>query len=125
MFSRKNKKSNFFEQFSYLEVCLYVSCLITSEQVQNVCKYIPSKGQSKSILAVDLCVAQFSKTLTFHSNLVFFYYEPQRKKTYLLTRAHNEDSNQPAHPRSLIRIVIVHMMKLYILGDPECAQRRF
>ena len=32
---------------------------------------------------------------------------------YLLTYAPNEDSNQPAHPRSLIRIFAVHKKKLH------------
>ena len=51
--------------------------------------------------------------------------EPQREKTYLLTCALKEDSDQPAHPRSLIRVFVVRMMKLCILGCPNCAQSRF
>ena len=51
--------------------------------------------------------------------------EPQREKTYLLTYAPNEDSNQPAHPRSLIRVFVVRMNKLCILGYPKRAQWRF
>ena len=40
--------------------------------------------------------------------------EPQRKKTYQLTCAPNEDSNQPAHPRSLIRVFVVKiLMKIH------------
>ena len=52
-------------------------------------------------------------------------YEPQREKTYPLTCAPTEDSNQPAHPRSLIRAFVVRMKKLCILGYPKSAQRRF
>ena len=37
---------------------------------------------------------------------------PQCEKTYLLTCAPNEDSNQPAHPRSLIRVFVVRMKTL-------------
>ena len=44
---------------------------------------------------------------------------------YLLTCAPNEDSNQPAHPRSLIRIFIVRMTKLCIICNPKCVQWRF
>ena len=40
---------------------------------------------------------------------------PQRQATYLLTCAPNEDSNQPAHPRSLIRIFVARVKKLCIL----------
>ena len=47
---------------------------------------------------------------------VYFYstciYERQHEKTYLLTCATNEDTNQHARPRSLVRICIVRMRKL-------------
>ena len=46
-----------------------------------------------------------------------------RKRTFL--HAHNEDSDQPAHPRSLIRVFIVRMKELCILGYPKCTQWRF
>ena len=36
--------------------------------------------------------------------MVTTWKEPQREKSYLLTCAPNEDSNQPAHPRSLISL---------------------
>ena len=52
-------------------------------------------------------------------------YGPKREKTYLITCAPNEDSNQPAHPRSLIRVFAVRMTKLCILGYPTCAKWRF
>ena len=42
--------------------------------------------------------------------------EPQREKTYHLTWAHNGDSDQPSHPRSLIRFFAVYMKNLCILG---------
>ena len=45
--------------------------------------------------------------------------EPQREKTYLQTCAPNEDSNQTAHPRSLIRVFVIRMKKLCILGYPK------
>ena len=44
---------------------------------------------------------------------------------YLLTYASNEDSDQPAHPRCLIRVFIVRMKKLCILSYLKCAQCRF
>ena len=52
-------------------------------------------------------------------------YEPEWEKTYLLTYSPNEDSNQPARLRSLIRVFVVRMKKLGTLGHPKCAQRRF
>ena len=38
---------------------------------------------------------------------------------YILTCAPNEDSDQPAHPRSLIRVLVDRMKKLYILVYPK------
>ena len=49
-------------------------------------------------------------------------YEPQREKTYLLTCAHKEGSNQTAHLHNMIRVFVVHMKKLCFLGYPKCAQ---
>ena len=45
------------------------------------------------------------------------------KQTYLLTSGPNENSNQPAHPRSLIRVFVVLVERLCILGYPKCASR--
>ena len=42
------------------------------------------------------------KNLHFLNNLKVF--EPQRPEMYLQTCSHSEDSDQPAHSRSLIRI---------------------
>ena len=44
---------------------------------------------------------------------------------YLPTCACNEDSNHPAPPRSLIRVVAVRITKLGIHGYPKCAKWRF
>ena len=46
-----------------------------------------------------------------------------RKRTFW--HAPSEDSNQPAHPHSLLRVFVVCMKKLCILGYPKCAQWRF
>ena len=43
---------------------------------------------------------------------------------YHLLRADNGDSDQTAHPRSLIRVSVVRMKKLHH-GYQKCAQRRF
>ena len=51
------------------------------------------------------------------SQFVYCIIEPQRQKTYLLTCAPNEDSNQPA-----IRASVVRKKTLYILGYPRCTQ---
>ena len=46
-------------------------------------------------------------------------------ETYLLTCAPNEDLNQYARPRSLIRVFVVRTRNFCILGYPKCAQWRF
>ena len=48
------------------------------------------------------------------NNCWWYTIESQREKTHLLTYAPNEDSNQPAHPCSLIRIFVVSMTKLHL-----------
>ena len=50
-------------------------------------------------------------------------YDPHRKQMYLLICASNEDSNQHAHPRSLIRIFIVRRKKLCILCYPNTPKK--
>ena len=43
-------------------------------------------------------------------------FKQQRETTYLPTYALNKESNQYAHPRSQIRVFVVHMKKICILG---------
>ena len=45
------------------------------------------------------------KSKVTHARLAI--YESEREKTYHLTRASNEDSNQPEHSRILIRVIVV------------------
>ena len=52
-------------------------------------------------------------------------YKLQRVKMYLLTWSPNEDSNKPAHLRSLIRLFVICMKKLCKFGFLKCAQGRF
>ena len=48
-------------------------------------------------------------------------YEPQCEKTYILVCVPNGDSNQPAHPRSLIKVFVVSTETFCILGYRKCA----
>ena len=51
-------------------------------------------------------------------------YEPPRcEKMYVRPCTFTEDSDQPAHPHSLIRVFAVRLMKHRILGFPKRAQR--
>ena len=49
-------------------------------------------------------------------------YELSCEKTCLLMCASNEDSDRPAHPRSLNRVFFVRMKKSCNLGYPKSAQ---
>ena len=68
------------------------------------------------------CVLKANCRCAGWSELPQFAYciiEPQRRKTYLLTCAPNEDSDQPA-----IRVVVVHKKTLYMYIPcyPKCTQ---
>ena len=51
-------------------------------------------------------------------------YEPPHDKTNKMACAPSEDSDQPGHPPSLIRVFTVRMMKTWTLSYPLSAQRR-
>ena len=46
-------------------------------------------------------------------------------KTNKITCAPSEDSDQPGHPPSLIRVFAIRMKKPWVLSYPLSAQRRF
>ena len=71
------------------------------------------------------CTLKIHKKIAIRIRLAFPSFERQRVRTYLLTYAPNEDSDQLAHSRSLIRVFVVRMKKVWILGYPKCAQWRF
>ena len=50
--------------------------------------------------------------------------EPPRDKTNKMACAHSEDSDQPGHPPSLIRVFAVRMKKAWVLSYPLSAKRR-
>ena len=50
--------------------------------------------------------------------------EPPRDKTNKMACAHSEDSDQPGHPPSLIRVFAVRMKKAWVLSYPLSAQQR-
>ena len=58
------------------------------------------------------------------SHQTFKTYEPPHDKTNKLGCAPSEDSDQPGHPPSLIRVFTVRMKKAWVLSYPLSAQRR-
>ena len=51
-------------------------------------------------------------------------YEPPHDKTNKMACASSEDSDQPGHPPSLIRVFAVRMKEAWVLSYPLSAQRR-
>ena len=51
-------------------------------------------------------------------------FEPPHDKTSKMAGAPSEDSDQPGHPPSLIRVFAVRMKKAWVLSYPLSAQRR-
>ena len=56
-----------------------------------------------------------------NTNMIF---EPRRDKTNKMACAPREDSDQPGHPPSLIRVFAVRMKKDWVLHYPLSAQRK-
>ena len=52
------------------------------------------------------------------SHAIFKWFEPELDKTNKMTFAPREDSDQPGHPPSLIRVFAVHMKKPCVLSFP-------
>ena len=78
-------------------------------------------------MALERILLQFAKQMQ-NSVLVNFCrglkYEPPDDKTNKVACVPSEDSDQPGHPPSLIRIFAVRMKKALVLCYPLSAQRR-
>ena len=88
-------------------------------------KYVSFYAIHKSILIQTLFLVSRFATEINHLNAVvstsFFHivkgiYESQRQKTYLLTWAPYEDSNQPVHPCCIIKVFISRERKFASLA---------
>ena len=112
---------------------------IVSKQINSCCTITPPTECVAGVLFVIFSSVFFLRIPldidlnwmeTFKYNCRFkrvgykYICDPQHEKTYLLKCASKEDSDQPAHLRSLIRIFIVRMKKLCILVYPKCAHWR-
>ena len=51
-------------------------------------------------------------------------FEPPHDKINEIARAHSEDSDQPGHPPSLIRVSAIRMKKVWVFSYPLSALRR-
>ena len=57
-------------------------------------------------------------------NINIHKHEPPHDKTNKMSCAPSEDSDQPGHPPSLIRVFTVRMKKAWVLIYPLSARRR-
>ena len=58
------------------------------------------------------------------TSMIMSYFEPHRDKTNKMACAPSEDSDQPGHLPSLIRVFAVCMKTAWVLGYPLSTQRR-
>ena len=82
--------------------------------------HLKSLGSTSVFLATeDLprvhCSETAFRTFLLYSSLL---YEPPYDQTNKMTSAPNEDSDQPGHPPSLIRVFAVRMKKHWVLSYP-------
>ena len=98
--------------------------------VTDVCQVYMQILFCSNCCFVSFCCCRCSYVLFhFSSVLVHFLYrcveyEPQQDKINKMTCAPSEDSDQPGHPPSLIRVFAVRMKKPWVLIDPLSVQRR-
>ena len=67
---------------------------------------------------------EFCDSCWYHLVKAKNIYESPHVKTNKMTCAPSEDSDQPGHPPSLIRVFAVRMKKAWVLSYPMSAQRR-
>ena len=79
---------------------------------QVIC--FPRRNRNIGYWWIYCCIANpiSDCTASCLSGALLFIHEPPRGKMYLRSCAPKEDSNQPAQPRSLIKVFVVRMRKL-------------
>ena len=86
--------------------------------IYNYCSWTDSI-KTRMVYIHLLCDFLSSKGLPF-PNL----FQPPHDKTNNMVRAPSDNSDQPEHPPSLIRVFSVRMKKPWVLSYPSSAQRR-
>ena len=102
---------------------------ISSPQLVSVAEqtglsiYLVKKKNKKKLKAGDEAHLE-AITCLFLLLSTWFWCEPPHDKTNKVACAPSEDSDQPGHPPSLIRIFAVRMKKAWVLSYPLSAQWR-
>ena len=105
-------------------------CEFYTRSLQSLLKFYELYLLKPSRLVNVRCKAEMKAEfiLAYKSNAyheqVCLQYEPRHDKTNKLACAPSEDSDQPGHPPSLIRVFTVRMKKALVLTYPLSAQRR-
>ena len=73
------------------------------------------------LLVENAFYASFSKCVKTNATKT---YEPAHDKTYRMAYMPSEDSDQPGHPPSLIRVFAVYIKKASVLSYPVSTPRR-
>ena len=83
--------------------------------------------ETKFLLVLEKKIVWFDKTFSQYCPMYYeehFSFEPPLDKTDNVVCVPSEDSDQPGHPPSLIRVFAVRMKKAWVLSYPLSAQRR-
>ena len=108
---KREKKDTEYLGWSVLLFFAYIWGLFSSMFRQGLnTKYANCLGWTKHDTGERICSQHVPEDLI---------YEPEHDKTYNETCATSEDSDQPAHPRSLIRVFADRMCLLQALGYPK------
>ena len=92
---------------------------LKSHECRTVCQL--SMAIHKWLVYLSYCLLVTHQNVRIDNLLPF---EPQHDKTNKMTCASSEDSDQPGHPPSLIKVFTVCMKKAWVLNYPLSAQRR-
>ena len=85
-------------------------------------KSVSKKNTGKLVQSrISISDNKLTKLCSFYSYMI---HEPPHVKTNQMACAPSEDSDQPGHPHSLIRVFTVCMKKAWVLSYPLSAQRR-
>ena len=113
-------------EFLPIRQCLYtaVSTIPVCMKFNVICWYF--------FLFIHFCVQLrlYTQTTEMHNNVnkmvctLRYTNQPKHDKTNTMTFAPSENSDQPGHPPSLIRLFAVRLKEFWVLSYPLSAQRR-
>ena len=110
-------------RYHNVTVMVWITFHICPDLIRNISLWVGN--HCVNIGGKDQTAGKFGTTVTFSSRLYLqqqYKFEPQFDKTNKITCAPSEDSDQPGHQPSMIRVFTVRMKKPRVLGYPMSAQ---